>query len=59
VLRRRAVTLVLLHLEYVTEHRDGLRYAAFCERYREQLQRQSPVMRQVHVAGDKLFVVTP
>lgn len=55
-LRRRAVTLALLHVEYVTEHPDGLRYTAFCERYREWLKRQSPVMRQVHIAGDKLFV---
>ena len=55
-LRRRAVTLALLHVEYVTEHPDGLRYTAFCERYREWLKRHSPVMRQVHLAGDKLFV---
>jgi transposase len=55
-LRRRAVTLALLHVEYVTEHPDGLRYTAFCERYREWLKRHSPVMRQVHPAGDKLFV---
>ncbi|HKY41409.1 MAG TPA: IS21 family transposase [Polyangiaceae bacterium] len=55
-LRRRAVTLALLHVEYVTEHPEGLRYTAFCERYREWLKRQSPVMRQVHIAGDKLFV---
>jgi transposase len=50
------VTLALLHVEYVTEHPDGLRYTAFCERYREWLKRHSPVMRQVHPAGDKLFV---
>jgi transposase len=55
-LRRRAVTLALLHVEYLTEQPEGLRYSAFCERYREWLKRQSPVMRQVHIAGDKLFV---
>lgn len=55
-LRRRAVTLALLHVEYLAEQPDGLRYSAFCERYREWLKRQSPVMRQVHIAGDKLFV---
>jgi transposase len=55
-LRRRAVTLALLHVEYLTEHPDGLRYTAFCNRYAEWLKRQSPVMRQVHRAGDKLFV---
>ena len=55
-LRRRAVTLALLHVEYLAEQPQGLRYTAFCERYREWLKRQSPVMRQVHLAGDKLFV---
>jgi len=55
-LRRRAVTLALLHVEYLVEQPQGLRYTAFCDRYREWLKRQSPVMRQTHVAGDKLFV---
>jgi transposase len=55
-LRRRAVTLALMHVEYLTQHPDGLRYTAFCNRYGEWLKRQSPVMRQVHRAGDKLFV---
>jgi transposase len=55
-LRRQGVTLALLHVEYMTAHPDGLRYTAFCDRYREWLKRHSPVMRQVHVAGDKLFV---
>jgi transposase len=55
-LRRRAVTLALLHVEYLAEQPQGLRYTAFCDRYREWLKRQSPVMRQTHVAGDKLFV---
>jgi transposase len=55
-LRRRAVTLALLHVEYLAEHPEGLRYSAFCDRYREWLKRQSPVMRQVHLAGEKLFV---
>ena len=34
-LRRRAVTLALLHVEYLAEQPQGLRYTAFCERYRE------------------------
>jgi transposase len=55
-LRRAGVTLALLHVEYLTLHPDGLRYTAFCDRYREWAKRQSPVMRQVHIAGDKLFV---
>ncbi|HMK85534.1 MAG TPA: IS21 family transposase [Steroidobacteraceae bacterium] len=56
-LRRPGVTLALLHVEYMTAHpADGLRYSAFCDRYRAWAQRQSPVMRQPHLAGDKLFV---
>lgn len=55
-LRRPGVTLALLHIEYLGTHPDGVRYTAFCERYRTWLKRQSPVMRQVHAAGDKVFV---
>ncbi|MEO8798294.1 MAG: IS21 family transposase [Polyangiaceae bacterium] len=55
-LRRPGVTLALLHVEFLTAQPDGLRYTAFCERYRTWAKRRSPVMRQVHVAGDKLFV---
>ena len=55
-LRRPGVTLALLHVEFLTAQPDGLRYTAFCERYRAWSKRRSPVMRQVHVAGDKLFV---
>jgi transposase len=53
---RVGVTLELLHHEYLESHPDGLKYTAFCERYREWLTRRGLVMRQVHVAGDKLFV---
>jgi len=55
-LRRPGVTLALLHFEFLAANPDGLRYTAFCERYRTWSRRRSPVMRQVHVAGDKLFV---
>jgi transposase len=55
-LRRPGVTLALLHLEYLSAHPDGVRYTAFCDRYRSWSKRRSPVMRQVHIAGDKLFV---
>jgi transposase len=55
-LRRPGVTLALLHLEFLAKHPDGIRYTAFCDRYRAWSKRRSPVMRQVHVAGDKLFV---
>jgi transposase len=55
-LRRPGVTLALLHVEFLAEHPDGLRYTAFCDRYRAWAKRHPLVMRQVHVAGDKLFV---
>jgi transposase len=55
-LRRKGVTLELLHLEYLADHPTGFRYTAFCDRYRGWLSRQSVVMRQVHRAGEKCFV---
>jgi transposase len=53
---RTGVTMDLLHHEYLERHPDGLRYTAFCDRYREWLGRRGLAMRQVHVAGDKAFV---
>ena len=55
-LRRPGVTLQLLHLEYLERHPDGYRYTKFCEVYRAWVERRAPTMRQVHVAGDKMFV---
>jgi len=40
-LRKSGVTLELLHLEYLEHHPDGLRYSAFCERYRDWRKRHS------------------
>jgi transposase len=50
------VTLELLHLEYLQLHPGGYQYTAFCDRYRAFLARRGLVMRQHHVAGDKVFV---
>jgi transposase len=55
-LRKPGVTLQLLHLEYLERHPDGYRYTTFCRVYQEWLERRAPTMRQVHVAGDKMFV---
>lgn len=55
-LRRKGVTLELLHQEYLAEHPDGLRRSAFCARYRAWKKARGVVMRQTHIAGDKLFV---
>jgi transposase len=53
---RPGVTLQLLHDEYRQQHPDGFGYTAFCDRYREWMSKRGLVMRQVHVAGDAMFV---
>ena len=55
-LKRPGVTLELLHLEYLQEHPDGLRYTAFCNRYRAWMKRRGLSMRQHHRAGEKGFI---
>ena len=55
-LKRRGVTLMLLWEEHRAECDDGHGYSRFCELYSEWRKRLSPVMRQTHLAGDKLFV---
>jgi transposase len=56
-LSRPGVTRQLLWEEYKAQHPDGLQYSAFCDRYREWLQRTAePVMRFEHRAGEKCFV---
>jgi transposase len=54
--RKPGVTLELLHLEYLEQHPDGYRYTQFCEIYRQWLGRRGLTMRQVHRAGEKMFV---
>ena len=54
--RRPGVTLELLHLEYLERHPDGYQYTQFCEIYRRWLSWRGLSMRQVHRAGEKLFV---
>jgi transposase len=55
-LRRAGVTLSLLWEEYRAVHPDGYGYSRFCELYSRWKGRLSPTMRQVHVAGEKMFV---
>ena len=56
-LKRKGVTLQLLWSEYVAEVGDrAYRYSQFCERYRQWAKRQKRSMRQVHRAGEKLFI---
>ncbi|MCL2824574.1 MAG: IS21 family transposase [Polyangiaceae bacterium] len=53
---RPGVTLELLHHEYLQQHPDGYRYSQFCELYSRWLKKKRLSMRQVHRAGEKLFV---
>ncbi|WP_247277991.1 MULTISPECIES: hypothetical protein [unclassified Bradyrhizobium] len=55
-LRRPNVTLMLLWEEYCDANSDSFSYAWFCERDKEWTGRLKPILRQVHVAGEKLFV---
>jgi len=55
-LRLPGVTLQLLWHEYLEDHPEGYRYTQFCERYRRWRAKLHPTMRQVHRAGEKLFV---
>jgi transposase len=58
-LRRPGVTLQLLWEEHRAVHPDGYGYSRYCELYRAWTVRLSPTMRQSHVAGERMFVVTP
>jgi transposase len=55
-LRRPDVTLALLWEEYRAGAADGFGYSWYCDLYRGWAGRLKPTMRQVHVAGEKLFV---
>lgn len=55
-LRKKGMTLMLLWREYRESHPDGVGYSQFCERYKRYVKQISPVMRQVHKAGEKVFV---
>lgn len=50
------VTLELLHLEYLAEHPAGLKYTAFCDRYRKWKKRCRVTMRQPHKVGENAFI---
>ena len=55
-LKRKGVTLQLLWLEYKQREPDGYQYTQFCRHYHAWAARLEPALRQVHVAGEKLFV---
>jgi transposase len=55
-LHKKGVTLQLLWREYREQHPDGLGYSQFCNHYQQYKASISPVMRQKHKAGEKVFV---
>jgi len=55
-LKRPGVTLALLWQEYRAIHPEGYAYSQFCARYRQWRRAVRPSMRQVHRAGEKVFV---
>jgi len=55
-LKRKGVTLTLLWEEYQASAPQTYRYSQFCELYRRWAGKQKLSMRQIHKAGEKLFV---
>jgi transposase len=55
-LKKKGVTLQLLWYEYKQRYPDGYQYSFFCEHYRTWVKKLDPVLRQKHVAGEKMFV---
>ena len=55
-LKQKGVTLQLLWIEYKQQTPDGYQYTQFCRHYRTWADTLEPVLRQVHVAGEKTFV---
>lgn len=55
-LKRKGVTLQLLWEEYREDHPSGYQRSQFCNLYRQFAKKRDLPMRQVHKAGEKLFV---
>jgi len=55
-LKQKGATRQVLHEEWLAEHPNGMAYSYFCERLREFGKTLKASMRQVHLAGDKVFV---
>lgn len=55
-LRRKHVTKMLLWQEYREKQPNGYQYSQFCDLYARWAGRVSVTMRQVHRAGEKMFV---
>lgn len=55
-MKRPGVNLMILWEEYRDAHPEGYGYSRFCDLFRGFERRLTPVMRQHHIAGDKVFV---
>ncbi len=55
-LARKAVTLELLWQEYRQAQPEGYGYSRFCELYQRWAGTLEPVLRQIHLPGEKMFV---
>jgi transposase len=54
--RKKGMTLRLLWREYRETHPSGFAYTQFCFYYQQYKKSITPVMRQIHKAGEKCFV---
>jgi len=55
-LKRKGVTLSLLWDEHIALSPQGYRYSRFCDLYRSWVGKLTTSMRQIHKAGEKMFV---
>lgn len=55
-LKRKGMTLALLWEEYKFAQPEGYQYSRFCELYHDWKSHLDPPMRQIHRAGEKMFV---
>jgi len=55
-LKRKGMTLQLLWQEYKEAHPSGYQYTQFCEHYHRFAQKLDYSLRQIHKAGERLFV---
>lgn len=55
-LKMKGATLAGLHREYFERNPKGLKYSQYCNLYREWVSTLRSHLRQVHVAGERVFV---
>ena len=55
-LKQPGVTLLRLWLEFLERQPTGYRYSQFCRHYQRWVRKLAPTMRQIHRAGEKVFV---